>query len=130
MLRKTRHIAPAAAGIALAVSATALMAGSGSAHSDTARCEVLVTSAGGSTTLEGVVHAERPMSGSYTFRVESSGASGSSNIKQGGDFSASPGHPAKLGRVMLGGSGSVFDATLEIETPGGRLECTKRAGAI
>lgn len=130
MLRKVKQIAPAAAGVALAISATALMAGSGSAHSDTARCEVLVTSEGGSTTLEGVVYAEKPMSGSYTFRVESSGGSGSSNINQGGNFSASPGNPASLGRVMLGGSGSVFDATLEVETPDGRLECTKRAGAI
>lgn len=130
MLRKGKNLAPAAAGLALALSATALMAASGVVHSGAYRCEVVATASGGMTTLEGVVHAEKAVSGSYTFRVESGGSSGRSNIKQGGDFSAAPGTPAQLGQVTLGGSGSVFDATLEVDTPDGRLTCSKRAGAL
>ncbi|WP_011580265.1 MULTISPECIES: curli-like amyloid fiber formation chaperone CsgH [Chelativorans] len=128
MLRNSKHLVPAAAGLALALSATALMAGSGTAQSGPLRCEVQTTARGGMTTLEGVVHSERAVSGSYTFRVESVGGAGSSNIRQGGDFSAAPGTPAKLGQVTLGGSGSVYEATLEIETPDGRLTCSKRTG--
>lgn len=127
MFRNQKHLVPAAAaGVALALSATALMAGSGAAHSGPVRCEVQTTTKGSMTTLEGVVHSDKPVSGSYIFRVESVGGSGSSNIRQGGDFSASPSAPAKLGQVTLGGSGSIFEATLEVDTPEGRLKCSAR----
>ncbi|MFC6486373.1 curli-like amyloid fiber formation chaperone CsgH [Nitratireductor sp. GCM10026969] len=127
MLRN-QHLFPAAVGLALALSATALMAGAGIAHSGPARCEVQTTTMSGMTTLEGVVHSDRSISGSYIFRVKSVGGSGSSNISQGGDFSATPGKPAKVGQVTLGGSGSIFEASLEVETPAGRLTCSKRTG--
>lgn len=129
MLRNRKYLIPAAAGLA-AISATALMAGSGAAHSDFARCEISTTTSGGMTTLQGVVHADQPISGSYVFRVETVGGSGSSNIRQGGGFSASPGEPEKLGSVMLSSAGSVFEATLELDTSNGRLECSKRTGAL
>ncbi|WP_159591667.1 curli-like amyloid fiber formation chaperone CsgH [Chelativorans xinjiangense] len=134
MLRNRTHIATAAA-LALALSGTALMAGAGKAGFETAssedtRCEILASTEGGMIALQGVVHAETAITGSYTFRVETVGGSGSSNIRQGGTFSAAPGKPAELGRVMLGGSGAVYEATLEVDAPEGRFTCTERAGQL
>ncbi|MCT7374854.1 curli-like amyloid fiber formation chaperone CsgH [Chelativorans salis] len=134
MLQNRTHAATAAA-LALAISGTALMAGSGkagflTAGSEDTRCEILASTEGGMIALQGVVHAKVAMSGSYSFRVETVGGSGSSNIKQGGSFSAAPGKPAELGRVMLGGSGAVYEATLEVEAPDGRFTCSKRAGHL
>ncbi|MCT8998415.1 curli-like amyloid fiber formation chaperone CsgH [Chelativorans intermedius] len=125
-----KPIAAAAAILALALSGSALMAGAGSAGAPQARCEIRTATQGGMVALQGVVHAETALTGSYAFRVETVAGAGSSDIRQGGAFSAAPGKPAELGRVMLGGSGALYEATLEVETPTGRLTCTERAGAL
>lgn len=130
MTYKSKSVALAAAAFAAALSGTALMAGSGQAHSDETRCEIVTETSGGMVTLQGVVHAEAPLSGSYMFRVESASGGGGSNIRQGGSFTAAPGQPAKLGRVMLGSQGSVFDATLDVDSSAGRFTCSERAGQI
>ena len=56
-----------------------------------------------------VAHSDRSVQGSYSFRVASGGAAGSSTIQQGGDFEAGPGRPATLGVASFGGS---YDAAL------------------
>ncbi len=130
MLRNVKHLVPLTGALVLALTAPALLAGSGEAQSGPVRCDVLATSDGGMVTLEGVVHAEMPTSGSYVFRVRSVGGSSDTSINQGGDFSAGPGQPARVGEVTLGGSGAIFDATLDVETPEGRLSCSERAGVL
>lgn len=130
MFYTSKSVAAAAAAVAVALSGTALMAGSGEAHSGDTRCEIVKETSGGMVTLQGVVHAETPLSGSYMFRVESAGGGGGSNIRQGGSFTAAPGQPATLGRVMLGSRGTVFDATLDIDSDAGRFTCSERAGQI
>jgi len=129
-MKKKTSIALMSAAFAAALSGAALTANSGQAHSNETRCEIVTETSGGMITLQGVVHADTPLSGSYTFRVESAGGGGGSNIRQGGSFSAAPGQPAKLGRVMLGGGGAVYDATLGVDTNAGRFTCHERAGQI
>lgn len=129
-MKKKTSIALMSAAFAAALSGVALTANSGQAHSNETRCEIVTETSGGMITLQGVVHADTPLSGSYTFRVESAGGGGGSNIRQGGSFSAAPGQPAKLGRVMLGGGGAVYDATLGVDTNVGRFTCHERAGQI
>ncbi len=129
-MKKKTSIALMSAAFAAALSGAALTANSGHAHSNETRCEIVTETSGGMITLQGVVHADTPLSGSYTFRVESAGGGGGSNIRQGGSFSAAPGQPAKLGRVMLGGGGAVYDATLGVDTNAGRFTCHERAGQI
>lgn len=92
------------------------------------RCEILTHSAGGMTTLQGVVHADIAVSGTYSFRVTGSGGGGSSNISQGGGFTAGPDAPAALGQVMLGGG--VYNARLSVVAGGVSIECSERTGAI
>ncbi len=86
--------------IAMALALTgAAFAATGMASQDTPlRCEIEVTQTGGMISLVGLVEADQAMAGSYSFAVESSGGSGSSNIRQGGGFSVAPGETVTLGR--------------------------------
>lgn len=93
------------------------------------RCEIETHLTNGMITLEGVVHASVEVAGSYQLRIVGAGLSGSSDIEQGGEFSAGPDGPVTLGRVMLGGGGS-FDANLELTTDGAAVSCSRRIGAI
>jgi hypothetical protein len=90
------------------------------------RCEIETHLTNGMIALEGVVHANTTVAGSYQFRVVSTGASGNSDIEQGGAFAARPEGKATLGRVMLG-SGN-FDADLEVTVDGATVSCSHHVG--
>jgi hypothetical protein len=94
------------------------------------RCELRVTESGDRVVLEGVVVAKTAIEGSYRLRVSQAGGAGSSDIDQGGDFSASPGAPSTLGSVTLAGGGSYY-AKLKVTWTGGAIECSERVrGAL
>lgn len=112
---------PAALGVALA--GCSAVAGSGSASAEPLRCEIVAKSAGGSTRLEAVAHADKAVHGRYTFRVASGGASGSSTIQQGGEFEAGPGRSSTLGSASFGGS---YNAKLELVADGRNVGCERR----
>lgn len=116
---------PILAGLGL----VAFAAGSGQAGSTSGPlwCEILADSANGGIALQGMVHTDVAISGSYRFRVASAGG-GSANIQQGGNFSAAPGSPVALGRVTLGNAGAIYDASLEIAANGSAIKCTERVG--
>jgi hypothetical protein len=82
----------------------------------------------GAIMLQGVIHADVPVSGSYRFKVASAGSAGNTNMSQGGYFTAAPGEAAMLGKIMLGNAGAIYDATLEIESDGMTVECEERVG--
>lgn len=126
MLAKKRPIFAAAIGLPLA----AIAAGATPATPTTAplSCAIETASVGGGIALESTVRTDVALSGSYKFRVESAGYSGSTNFQQGGGFSAAPGGPVTLGRIMLGDAGAIYDATLEIAAYGTTVTCTKRVG--
>jgi len=92
------------------------------------RCEIRVTPEGGMVSLEALAHADRNVSGTYSFHVESAGRSGGTNVEQGGPFSAAPGKPATLGAVTLEAKGAVFDARLEVTVDGKSIGCAERVG--
>jgi len=112
---------PATLGLALA--GCSAVAGPGSASADPLRCEIVAKSSGGSTRLEAVAHADKSVHGSYSFRVASGGAAGSSTIQQGGDFEAGPGRSPTLGVASFGGS---YNAKLELTANGRNVGCERR----
>lgn len=118
------NIIPKAA-LALTLAGCAASAGSGSASAGPLQCEIVAKTSGGMTRLEAVAHAERPTSGQYSFQISSSGASGSSNVRQGGEFEAAPGRSATLGTAGFG-AGASYKATLEVNANGERVTCEKR----
>jgi hypothetical protein len=91
-------------------------------------CEIQTTNRNGMIALEGLVHADAAIQGSYSFKVRNAGHSGNSNIRQGGNFSARAGDVVTLSRVTLGGRGAVYDASLEITANGRTYECAERVG--
>ena len=84
------------------------------------RCEIQTTPGGG---LAAVVHATVAVNGSYTFKVVSSTRGGSSNINQGGPFSANAKAMVTLGSVSVGPRAS-YDATLTVTANGSTATCT------
>jgi hypothetical protein len=92
------------------------------------RCEIRATPEGGMVSLEALAHADRNVSGTYSFHVESAGRTGGTNIEQGGAFSAAPGKPATLGTVTLDAKGTVFNAKLEVTVDGKSIGCAERVG--
>lgn len=119
---------------ALPLVALALAAGAGAAYSagtggaaESAACEILASRAGNAITLEGVFNAETASQGSYQFSVKSVSGAGSTNINQGGGFSAAAGQSVTLGRVSLGG-GATYEAVLTITANGTSHECAGRVG--
>jgi hypothetical protein len=90
------------------------------------RCEIQAASASGMIALQGIVFADVSVTGSYLFRVVSAGGGGSSNIQQGGAFSAGPHGPVTVGQISLGGSQAAYDAILTVSANGKTIECAGR----
>jgi hypothetical protein len=93
------------------------------------RCELVLDEARGSTTIQGRVTTERPVSGTYRLSIASRSAGGSATINQSGDFDARPGAPALLGQTTLGGARGNHRADLEVRVDGRRVTCTDARGA-
>lgn len=106
-----------AAGFAIGASTTASKAAP-------LHCEIQADSTNGMMVLQGVVHTDTALSGSYRFRVTGAAA----NISQGGAFTAAPGQPATLGNVMLGNNGTPYDISLEVNADGVTILCDERVG--
>jgi hypothetical protein len=129
MLEQKRRIFALASTIALGLGVAAVAAGTGQAVSNgPLSCSIEATGAGGAISLASIVQTEVALSGSYRFRVASAAHSGSTKFQQSGGFSAKPGSPVTLGRIMLGDAGAIYDATLEIDADGTTVTCTKRVG--
>lgn len=91
-------------------------------------CEIREASRSGGVTLQPVVVAEKKVSGSYLFTVESRTGGGRSSSTQGGDFSLRPGEEAVLSEVSLGlARGARYDAELTLDWNGEAVTC-ERAG--
>lgn len=127
ILYRHRHMMAALALLFATASALATYAAAGQSGGPV-RCEIRATPDGDTVTLEALVHADRSVSGSYSFHVEGAGGSGNSDMEQNGTFSATPGRPATLGTVTLEANGTVYDADLDITVGGKRVSCDERVG--
>ena len=124
--RKTQLAAYAVVPVLLGLAGAAIGAETTSAQ---LRCEIQTRSINGMIVLQGVAHANAPLTGSYQLRVRGTGSSGSSDVTQGGTFTAGPDSPVNLGQVMLGGGGS-YEASLELDAAGATASCSERGGGI
>lgn len=78
-------------------------------------CILEIDRDGGLTVIEGVVTADRALTGSYALAVTRGGA----RINQGGPLTPAPGETLRLGEVRLNGPASGLAAELTL-TLGGR----------
>jgi len=121
MNTQTKHIGTIAA---LAIVAAALAATSGMANgaNETASCGVVTSTQDGMLTIQGTILSPKPLSGSYQLSVHSSGGGNSSNINQGGNFSAEANQETALGKVMINASANP-EVKLEVTANGEKLDC-------
>ena len=119
--------APAIVGLGL-IGCVANAGQPAAANDEPLRCSIETSSAGGMTVLEGVVESDTAIRGDYRFSVEGSGSS-STRIRQGGQFSAGPGAPVTVGRVMLGGNAD-YEASLTLELGGDTIDCSEDGGGF
>ena len=122
-------LAAAACGLPASQAGTARAEASTNAGAGPVRCELVLDEARGSTTIQGRVSADRPVSGSYRLSISSSSSGGRSMINQSGEFEARPGAPAVLGETTLGGARAQYRADLELTLPGQRMTCSEGTGA-
>lgn len=92
------------------------------------RCELRVTKSGSNVTLEALAYSDKSVEGTYRLMVDGSGRGGNSMVQQGGPFSADPAKPNSLGMVSLG-TGSSYDAKLEVKAGGTSANCTETVGS-
>lgn len=105
---------------ALGIAGAAAIAGP---SSNDFACGISTTTDRGMMAIEGVVQTQEAMSGDYRFALKSSGSGGSSNINQGGQFTATPGSPVSLGRVMIN-AGSKVDVEFTVRKGGETIDCS------
>ncbi|WP_137135796.1 curli-like amyloid fiber formation chaperone CsgH [Rhizobium sp. FKY42] len=110
-----------------AVGGTAGLAIAGSSKGPL-RCELRVTKSGGNITLEALAFSDKSIEGTYRLMVDRSGQGGNSVIQQGGPFNVDAAKASSLGLVSLG-TGSSYDARLEVKGGGTSVKCTETVGA-
>jgi len=92
-------------------------------------CGVSTQNAHNMLTLEGVVQSPEAISGEYRFALKSSGAGGSSNISQGGQFSAQAGESVSLGKMTIN-AGANTNIDFSITTGGQKYDCSQQVTAV
>jgi hypothetical protein len=93
--------------------------------SDNLACGVNTSTEGRMISIEGVLQSPEAMTGEYRFALKSSGPSGSSNISQGGAFSATADTRLSLGKVMLN-AGSHTEIDFTITSGGKKFDCSQQ----
>lgn len=88
-------------------------------------CGVSTSNANGMLSVEGVLQSPEALTGDYRFALKSQGAGGSSNISQGGQFSATPGMPVSLGKVSVN-AGANIEVDFTITTGGKKYDCSQQ----
>ncbi len=123
MLHSTFKIGLAAI-LALGGAAVAANANSGG-NSDGMACGINKVTEGRMMYVEGILQSPQAMTGEYRFAVKSFGPSGSSNISQGGAFSATADTTLSLGKVMVN-AGSNIEVNLTITSDGKKFDCSQQ----
>ncbi|MBB3394760.1 curli-like amyloid fiber formation chaperone CsgH [Rhizobium sp. BK060] len=124
-----KHLRRLTAILALVLPVGAIAAMTTANQSDEAQlCEIKATRGAGMVRLDALVHADKHISGTYTFHVVKSGGGGSSTSSQSGDFDAIAGHAAILSSVSLDSKGTEYKVTLDVVIGDKSFSCTKQIG--
>ena len=123
MTGTTKQYSIWAASMVASLAAAFAAAGATQAGSDSLSCEIAARPSGNVTAIEGLAHAGKALNGSYRLTVSGSGT----DIRQGGAFGAAAGETARLGSVMLGGTGG-YDVRLEVTADGATVRSGERVG--
>lgn len=87
-------------------------------------CEIVPRPSGQGITLEARTTAEDAVEGVYSLDIRQKSGSGSTVIRQGGDFSLRAGETKVLGRVTLGHDPAGYEARLLLRADGHEIACS------
>lgn len=110
--------------LGLGLAAIAASAGLANASSSDLQCGVAKSSQNGMLALEGTILSPTALNGEYRFAIQSSGNGGSSNISQGGAFTAAAGQSTTLGKVMINAN-SNYNIDFNITADGKKVDCSQ-----
>lgn len=108
--------------IGLVVATLAASAGLANSTDTTTQCGVATSTERGMLALEGTILSPVALSGEYRFAIQSSGNGGSSNISQGGYFTANANEATPLGKVLIN-AGSNYDVVFDVTAGGKKITC-------
>lgn len=91
------------------------------------RCALVIRESGGMVAVEARLAAERAAEGSYSLRIIQRSAGGSSQVVQGGDFTARAGQRLTLGEASFAGRARDLAAALIVESGGRTIDCPAAA---
>jgi hypothetical protein len=117
-----KRLAVLAIPVVLGLGIAGANAGGDSNEDGPIQCGIEAKADRGMVAFRGVLEADTDLSGSYSFSVESSGHGGSSNIRQGGTFSADAGEEVHLGQAALSDGGQ-YEVKFEVTANGETYEC-------
>ncbi|MBO9587648.1 curli-like amyloid fiber formation chaperone CsgH [Devosia sp.] len=111
---------------AAAITAIGFAANANAAAGGDFACGVISKTQGGMLALEGTLVSPTALSGQYRFALKSAGGGGSTNISQGGQFSAAPNAEVSLGQVMIN-AGSNVSVDFTVTANGKTFDCSQTA---
>lgn len=114
--------------IGLVVATLAASAGLANSTGNT-QCGVATSSERGMLALEGTILSPVALSGEYRFAIQSSGGGGSSNISQGGYFTANANEATPLGKVLIN-AGSSYSVVFDVTAGGKKIDCDQDIASL
>ena len=120
-----------ASAIALGLVVAALAANAGLANpaASSTLCGIATSSERGMLALEGTILSPVALSGEYRFAIRSSSNGGSSNVSQGGYFTANANEATPLGKVLIN-AGSSYDIDFDVTAGGKKIDCDQDVASL
>ena len=117
--------------IALGLLVATLAASVGLANSaaNGTQCGIAASSERGMLALEGTILSPVALSGEYRFAIRSSSNGGSSNISQGGYFTANANEATPLGKVLIN-AGSNYSVDFDVTAGGKKIDCNQDIASL
>jgi len=115
--------------IGLVVATLAASAGLANSTDTTTQCGVAASTERGMLALEGTILSPIALSGEYRFAIQSSSNGGSSNISQGGYFTANANEATPLGKVLIN-AGANYDVVFDVTAGGKKITCDQDIASL
>lgn len=110
--------------LGLALAGFAASAGLANSTAGAVQCGLATSSERGMMALEGTIISPVAISGEYRFAIRSSSNGGSSNVSQGGYFTASANQATPLGKVLIN-AGSTYSVDFAVTAGGKKIDCSQ-----
>lgn len=115
--------------LGLVVATLAASAGLANSSAGITHCGVAASTEHGMLALEGSILSPVALSGEYRFAIQSSANGGSSNISQGGYFTANANEATPLGKVLVN-AGSHYSVVFDVTADGKKITCDQELASL